>query len=192
MPGSSEDKPAGFKVRDRRTLSSDGSPREGDDALPPADPSPPRAASSQPAAATATPASSSQEASRDESRGAPGATAGASPRDRVFPPLDFGTFVLSLGSSALLHLGDLSPGDGEGGNGHEGGDEGQDAAGDGDTASGAQAHQDLPMAKHTIDILAMLQDKTKGNLTQQEQQMLEGLLYDLRLRYVAASKTARS
>jgi hypothetical protein len=76
------------------------------------------------------------------------------------PGIDFHTFVLSLGSSALLHLGELErPG-----------------------ASGPE--KNLPMAKHTIDILAMLQAKTKGNLTPEEAKLMESLLYDLRLRYV--------
>jgi hypothetical protein len=75
-------------------------------------------------------------------------------------PIDFHTFVLSLGSSALLHLGELErPG-----------------------ASGPE--KNLPLAKHTIDILGMLQEKTRGNLTPDEAKLLESLLYDLRLRYV--------
>ena len=80
------------------------------------------------------------------------------------PTVDFHTFVLSLGSSALMNLGELErPG-----------------------AGGAA--KDLPMAKHTIDILAMLQDKTRGNLTADEDKLLDSLLYDLRLRFVEASK----
>ena len=80
------------------------------------------------------------------------------------PSIDFHTFVLSLGSSALLHLGELErPG------------------------AGGPA-KDLPMAKHTIDILAMLQDKTRGNVTPDEAKLLESLLYDLRLRFVEARK----
>ncbi|HTA19809.1 MAG TPA: DUF1844 domain-containing protein [Polyangia bacterium] len=76
------------------------------------------------------------------------------------PAIDFHTFVLSLGSSALLHLGELErPG-----------------------AAGPEI--DLPMAKNTIDILSMLQDKTRGNLTPEEQKLIEGLVYDLKLRYV--------
>jgi hypothetical protein len=79
-------------------------------------------------------------------------------------PIDFHTFVLSLGSSALLHLGELErPG-----------------------AGGPET--DLPMAKSTIDILAMLQEKTRGNLTAEEQKLLESLLFDLRLRFVEAQK----
>jgi hypothetical protein len=78
------------------------------------------------------------------------------------PAIDFHTFVLSLGSSALLHLGELErPGAGA-------------------------AEKDLPMAKHTIDILAMLQEKTRGNLTPEEAKLIESLVYDLKLRYVEA------
>lgn len=80
------------------------------------------------------------------------------------PEVDFHTFVLSLGSSALLHLGEL---------------EHPDAGG---------PHKDLPLAKHTIDILAMLEEKTKGNLTTAEAKLISSLLYDLRLRYVEATK----
>ncbi len=79
------------------------------------------------------------------------------------PAIDFHTFVLSLGSSALLHLGELErPG-----------------------AGGPEI--DLPMAKNTIDMLAMLQDKTRGNLTPEEHKLIEGLVYDLKLRYVEAT-----
>jgi len=88
----------------------------------------------------------------------------APPDSTVLPPVDFHTFVLSLGSSALLHLGEL---------------EHPDAGG---------PRKDLPLAKHTIDILAMLEAKTKGNLTPAEEKLMESLLYDLRLRYVEASK----
>ncbi len=75
--------------------------------------------------------------------------------------IDFYTFCLSLGSSALVHLGDAPhPESGEAGG-------------------------DLVLAKQTIDILGMLQEKTKGNLTEEEARFLESLLLDLRLRYVA-------
>ena len=73
--------------------------------------------------------------------------------------------MLSLGSSALLHLGEL---------------EHPDAGG---------PHKDLSLAKHTIDILGMLEQKTKGNLTPAEGKLISSLLYDLRLRYVEATKT---
>jgi len=84
--------------------------------------------------------------------------------DRVLPPADFSTFILSLVSSALIHLGDMEP-------------PGEDAK-----------RRDLPMAKHTIDLLTLLRQKTKSNLTPEEDKLLESLLYDLRLRYVEAVK----
>jgi hypothetical protein len=86
------------------------------------------------------------------------------------PDVDFTTFVLSLGASVLHHLGELpdEPGD------HEA------------TATGHQAHKDLAMAKHTIDTLAMLQAKTRGNLTTDEANVLDELLMELRLKYVHA------
>lgn len=83
---------------------------------------------------------------------------------QALPPIDFHTFILSLGSSALLHLGELDGPDGE------------------------PSEPDLPLAKHTIDVIAMLQAKTQGNLTTPEANLVESLLYDLRLRYVEKTK----
>ena len=80
------------------------------------------------------------------------------------PEIDFGTFVMSLASSVLVHLGELVP-------------PGQ-----------AAARANLPLAKQTIDILGMLQEKTRGNLGSDEAQLLEHLLYDLRLKYVDVRK----
>ena len=80
--------------------------------------------------------------------------------------IDFQTFVLSLSSSAMYHLG-LMP-----------------------NPDTNRPEKNLPLARQTIDILAMLRDKTQGNLSQDEQRMLDHLLYDLRVRYVEASKQA--
>lgn len=85
--------------------------------------------------------------------------------------MDFPTFVLSLGSSALLHMG-------------EGGEQAQ-GAGEGPPS----VEKDLELAKHSIDILSMLEEKTRGNLSTTEAQLLENLLFDLRLRYVDAAKS---
>ena len=82
--------------------------------------------------------------------------------DRGVPPADFSTFILSLGSAALIHLGEVEP--------------------PGETGK----RRDLPMAKHTIDLLTLLWEKTRSNLTPEEDKLLESLLYDLRLRYVEA------
>jgi hypothetical protein len=80
-------------------------------------------------------------------------------------PLDFGTFIMSLGSSVLVHLGEI------------------------DHPEHNAAQQNLALAKQTLDILAMLREKTRGNLTKEEGELLEHLLYDLRMKYVAAKKT---
>jgi hypothetical protein len=100
----------------------------------------------------------------EEAPRVPAETAGADEPATGLPAVDFHTFVLSLGSSALLHLGELEHPD-----------------------VGA-SRKDLSLAKHTIDILAMLEQKTKGNLSSAEAKLIESLLYDLRLRFVEASK----
>jgi hypothetical protein len=78
--------------------------------------------------------------------------------------IDFYTFVLSLGSSAFVHLGDAPH-----------------------PETGKPVEPDLLVAKQTIDILAMLGEKTKGNLTGEEEKFLETLLTDLRIRFVQRS-----
>ena len=76
------------------------------------------------------------------------------------PEINFSTFIFSLNTSALLHLGEVP-----------------------DPATGKQ-QEDLVMAKQTIDLLSMLEEKTRGNLTSDEENLIKHILYDLRLRYV--------
>jgi hypothetical protein len=76
------------------------------------------------------------------------------------PEVNFNSLIFSLSSSALINLGEIAdPGTG-------------------------QKQKDLPLAKHTIDTIAMLKDKTKGNLDSEEQRFLDTILADLRWRYV--------
>ncbi len=79
-------------------------------------------------------------------------------------PVDFGTFVLSLGSSALVHLGEIQH------------------------PETSEAKENLSLARQTIDLLAMLEEKTKGNLTPEETRFLRDLLADLRLKFVEKSR----
>ena len=79
------------------------------------------------------------------------------------PALSFPAFVLSLAHTAAVHFGDTP-----------------------DPASGATMPQDLVGAKQMIDVLALLEEKTRGNLTPEERQLLDQLLYELRLRFVEA------
>jgi hypothetical protein len=80
------------------------------------------------------------------------------------PEVNFNSLIFSLSSSALLHIGEIA-----------------------DPQTG-QKRIDLPMAKHSIDIISMLRDKTKGNLDDEEQKFVDNILTDLRLRYVKAVK----
>ncbi len=77
---------------------------------------------------------------------------------------EFSTFVITLSTSAMLYLGEIPDPDGK------------------------QIEVNLPMAKHSIDLLVMLREKTKGNLTAEEQKLLDQMVYDLRMKYVKRSQ----
>jgi hypothetical protein len=82
-------------------------------------------------------------------------------------PIDFSTHILSLASSALIALGKMP------------------------TPEGTDHPVDLETAKHLIDVLAMLETKTKGNLDEAETKLLASLIYDLRVAYVDAQPKAQ-
>jgi hypothetical protein len=79
------------------------------------------------------------------------------------PPVDFSAFVLSLAHAAMMHLGYIP-----------------------DPQTGESA-PDLELARHTIDTIGMLKDKTAGNLTQDEARLVESALSELRMAFVRAS-----
>lgn len=79
---------------------------------------------------------------------------------RPLPKVDFSTFVFSLASSALVHLGEVK-----------------------DPLTG-QVSTNLQLARQIIDTLGMLEEKTKGNLDEAEEQLLKSLIYDLRIKFV--------
>lgn len=86
---------------------------------------------------------------------------------RALGPVDFSTHVLSLASSALIALGRMPAPDG-------------------------QPHPlDLETARHLIDVLGMLEHKTKGNLDEAEAKLLASLIYDLRVAFVDAQAKAK-
>jgi hypothetical protein len=89
---------------------------------------------------------------------------GDTPLGGEFPGIDFATFVLSLSHSAYLHLGDAP-----------------------NPASG-KIERNLTMARQTIDLLGLLEQKTQGNLTGEEERVLDQVLYELRLRYIEVSQ----
>lgn len=78
-------------------------------------------------------------------------------------PIDFATFILSLSSTAAYHLG-LAP-----------------------HPEKETPYRNIPMARQTIDILCILKEKTKGNLSESERSLLAEILYNLRMAYVRES-----
>jgi hypothetical protein len=84
------------------------------------------------------------------------------------PTITFSLFVLSLAASAEIHLGSLpQPG------------------------SDKPGPPNLTEASHLIEVIAMLKDKTQGNLDEHEERLLESVLYDLRMRFVEAAAGAK-
>jgi hypothetical protein len=82
----------------------------------------------------------------------------------VMPEVTFPAFIMSMNTSALYHLGEIS-----------------------DPATGKRI-VDLDLAKHAIDTLALIQNKTKGNLEKDEEELLKNILYDIKIRFVKAVK----
>jgi hypothetical protein len=80
------------------------------------------------------------------------------------PQIDFTTFILSLSHSVLMHLGEAPHPDGD------------------------SSPVSVPLARQTIDLISMLEDKTKGNLSGSEERLIGQILFDLRMRVVEAEK----
>jgi hypothetical protein len=80
------------------------------------------------------------------------------------PSLSFTAFVISLATTAAIHLGDLA-----------------------DPATGERLEPNLEGATQMIEILTLLEEKTRGNLTAEERQVIEQVLYELRVRFLEAS-----
>jgi hypothetical protein len=145
-----ENEPGGFKIKDRRLFNEEGNlrseaPEEEDrpSAAPPA---------AKPAAAEPSSPHTDTPAPETSSHG------GA-------PPMDFSSFVLSLATTGMVHLGEIV-----------------------DPAIG-QKRENLDGAKQLIEILSLLKEKTQGNLAAEEAQLLEGLLHELRLSFLGKTKT---
>jgi hypothetical protein len=81
-------------------------------------------------------------------------------KDEYLPEINFYNFIISLSTSAFFHFGDFA-----------------------DPATN-KAEKNLPAAKQIIDTLSMLKNKTEGNLDENEKSLLDGVLYELRMRYV--------
>ena len=80
--------------------------------------------------------------------------------EQIGPPVDFITFISSLSANAMYHLGLIRPPD------------------------MPDIPVNMPMARYTIDLIGMLRDKTQGNLPKAEKQFIDGIVYDLRLKFL--------
>lgn len=101
-----------------------------------------------------------------DKRGDDEAEAAAAPppqEEPLLPPVDLPSLLISLGTSALFHLGLVA-----------------------DPESGEPVEKNLELARHTIDTIELLQDKTQGNLTPDEEALFQNLLTELRMRFVEA------
>ena len=84
------------------------------------------------------------------------------------PGISFAGFVLSVATTAAVHFGDIA-----------------------DPSTGEQLETNLVAAGQMIEIIALLQDKTKGNLSDPEARLMDDLLYELRMRFVQAQQGER-
>jgi hypothetical protein len=82
--------------------------------------------------------------------------------EESLPEINFSTFVIGLSTQALMNLGEIA------------------------NPLTGKVEMDVPVAKQMIDILGMLKDKTRGNLSASENQLMEDILFDLRMKYVEA------
>ena len=99
-------------------------------------------------------------ANAEEKREKPGESQQQPNQEMDYPAVNFTNFVLSLSTSALFHFGDFPE------------------------MEGGAPQKNLQAAKQTIDILDMLNEKTKGNLDKNESNLIQGVLYELKMRYV--------
>ena len=84
-------------------------------------------------------------------------------------PVSFSAFVVSLATTAAVHFGDVA-----------------------DPSSGQKPAPNFEAAGHAIEMLALLEEKTKGNLTDEEERFLKQVLNELRVRYVEAKQSEKS
>lgn len=132
------DAPKGFKISDKRRFTEEGEAREEQEAR-------------------------TEAASESPPERAPAPEADEPPEE--LPSINFPTFIISLSTQALMHLGEIS-----------------------NPVTG-QVEKDVAVAKQTIDIIGMLSEKSKGNLDENEEQLVREVLYNLRMKYVEAVRT---
>ncbi len=186
MP-SEDESSKGFKIQDRRRFSAEGElkpefsgaeapvaakPAAAAPDAPPPGGRPPHGAgahtSAEPHQHQEAAASGPQQAAAAKGYAAARSAAGLEPHPSEAGAeageINFGAFIMSLSTEALVHLGEMAD------------------------PSGGQEQRDLAMAQQLIDILGMLRDKTRGNLEHDEQALLDAILFDLRMKYVEIAR----
>lgn len=161
-----EDQPT-YKVTDRRLFNADGTPRD----LPPEEKPEPKVAAE--TAAAPAPAREPEPQAQTEVPTSAGGETAPEPEEEFSEedladardPASFVSFLMSIASNAASALGMM------------------------EHPVTHQREVDVELGKHWIDVLGMLEKKTKGNLTPQEKRMLEGLLADLRMQYVSLANS---
>ncbi len=130
----------GFKVEDRRRFSPEtGEPREVEEKV-----------------------DTSGDAGKDAAKEQPSESKKTT--NEPLPDINFSTFVISLSTQVLMHLGEIP------------------------NPLNGKMESDIAVAKQMIDIIGMLLEKTQGNLDPGEEKLIEDVLFDLRMRYVEAVK----
>jgi len=100
---------------------------------------------------------------KEEKKGGESQGGDSPEQEAVLPEINFINFLFSISTSALIQLGEI------------------------EDPTNPQTVRNIPLAKQTIDLIGMLKEKTKGNLTPDEAKLIENVLYDLRMRYVKAT-----
>ena len=163
------DEQTNFKVTDRRLFNPDGTPRD----FPPEEK--PESKASTVLEVAGTPGVAAPGPSKIDEETEPQAATNAAPEPGLAAedeladaddPAGFANFIMSIASNAASSLGMM------------------------EHPVTLKREVDLELAKHWIDILGMLQRKTRGNLVAQEEKILEGLLADLRMQYVSLTNSA--
>src|SRR5262245_27918497 len=157
-----QDEQPTFKVTDRRLFNADGTPRD----LPPEEKPEPQVAPTPASAPEPTQATTAPAAPSEPTPGTP-ENSDEEELEGAHDPTSFVNFLMSIASNAAAALGMM------------------------EHPVTHERDVDLQLGKHWIDVIGMLQRKTQGNLTKQEQQLVEGLLSDLRMQYVSLANTGQ-
>jgi hypothetical protein len=164
MANNENDQGSGFKVTDRRLFTEEGEPRPDAQRPSSAESQRPEPREKRAEGRTQPPPPRQTPGPRQQEQPRPGKQPLGGEEELS---IDFPSFLLSMATSAMVHMGEVA-----------------------DPATGRPA-ENLQAARQTIDILTILREKTQGNLSADEQRLLDGLLYELRLKFLSKSKVIK-